>query len=374
MNRAIPTLLSAFLLAISASVWAGPYSDGLHGVASNDPRFVGWATGITVNWVNGFHPGGGFDNTLRALGPAKPVSNDVVTLGDNGSAVLTFGTSIRNLPGPDLAVYENGFDGFCELAFVEVSSNGRDYARFPSVSLNGPLASDYAKLDPTSVYNLAGKHVNNNIGYVTAWQGTPFNLDDLRTNSLVTLGKVNLDNINFVRIQDIYGNTDCATFGWTYDQATSLIDPTTGANYTKNNLIYDGGNLGRELAGFDLDAVGVLRPISGDANGDGKIDGADLALWQQHYDPLGLDNNTFGMGDFNGDGKIDGGDLALWQQHYNPIGITGLDGAAPLGDFGPLAPVPEPGTFALLSLAAALAYARRSRRRRANDECRMTRE
>ncbi|MGB2754666.1 MAG: dockerin type I domain-containing protein [Phycisphaerae bacterium] len=29
------------------------------------------------------------------------------------------------------------------------------------------------------------------------------------------------------------------------------------------------------------------RPL-GDANGDGKIDGTDLALWQQHYNPLGL--------------------------------------------------------------------------------------
>ncbi|HUU85066.1 MAG TPA: SBBP repeat-containing protein [Phycisphaerae bacterium] len=58
-----------------------------------------------------------------------------------------------------------------------------------------------------------------------------------------------------------------------------------------------------------------------DANGDTRVDGGDLALWQQHYDPLGQHANDAGMGDWNGDGKIDGGDLALWQQRYNPLGL-----------------------------------------------------
>jgi hypothetical protein len=30
----------------------------------------------------------------------------------------------------------------------------------------------------------------------------------------------------------------------------------------------------------------------------------------------------FGAGDFNADGKIDGGDLALWQQNYDPLGVA----------------------------------------------------
>jgi hypothetical protein len=88
-------------------------------------------------------------------------------------------------------------------------------------------------------------------------------------------------------------------------------------------------------------AMAAAGPIPGDANGDGKVDGGDLAIWQQHYDPLGANaNNTFAWGDFNGDGKIDGGDLAIWQQYYDPIGSGGLDG---LG-----ANVPEPATLLLL--------------------------
>lgn len=96
-------------------------------------------------------------------------------------------------------------------------------------------------------------------------------------------------------------------------------------------------------------------PLPGDANDDGKVDGGDLALWQQNYDPLGLngDNNTWAMGDWNRDTKIDGGDLALWQQHYLPRGISmsiSVNGTrvTPYGSTDP-AEVPEPASLALVS-------------------------
>ena len=85
---------------------------------------------------------------------------------------------------------------------------------------------------------------------------------------------------------------------------------------------------------FDFDVsvyaatIGGGRVIlPGDANGDDKVDGGDLALWQQNYDPVGANpSNDWGRGDWNEDGKIDGVDLAIWQQHYDPTGKNPGDG------------------------------------------------
>lgn len=251
------SLFAATALALLLRVsWAGPYSGPHEGVSRDDARFVGWATGIEMHWPAGFTPGGGYDNTTRALGPAPGTSNDVVVFGNEGWAVLTFDRVIRNNPGPDLAVFENGFNNpiFAELAFLEVSTDGASYARFPSVSLN-PFPGEYGPIDATNVHNLAGKHVNNND---QAWMGTPFDLDDLLSHALVVGGLVDLDNINCVKVIDVYGHDN----GTTYDEATSLVDPTTGLHYPVNHVIHDGGNYGLLLAGFDLDAVGILEPVT----------------------------------------------------------------------------------------------------------------
>ncbi len=97
-------------------------------------------------------------------------------------------------------------------------------------------------------------------------------------------------------------------------------------------------------------AMNSLIPIRGDTNGDGLIDGYDLALWQVHYDPLGLNpGNSWEIGDWTGDGLIDGLDLAYWQQNYDSIG-SGMQA------------VPEPSTiFLALTGLAALAGKRLAR-------------
>ena len=102
----------------------------------------------------------------------------------------------------------------------------------------------------------------------------------------------------------------------------TLMLSLNAANYWDNSTA-------TRATGFENSALQsthfcVIVPVQGDANVDTRVDGGDLALWQQNYDPLGTGNNTFAMGNWNADNKIDGGDLALWQQNYDPIGQTGL--------------------------------------------------
>jgi hypothetical protein len=104
-------------------------------------------------------------------------------------------------------------------------------------------------------------------------------------------------------------------------------------------------------------ALQTVALTPGDANGDGLVDGADLAAWQAHYDPLGMNANTFDMGDWNTDGRVDGADLALWQAHYDPFGA----GASALGG---IAEAPEPATLLLLAAGLAFGAAARATRRR----------
>jgi hypothetical protein len=161
------------------------------------------------------------------------LSNGVVSLGDGGTATLTFKNPIRNGNGWDFAVFENSFlDSFLELAFVEVSSDGNKFVRFPSESLSDTLkqttAFGYTK--PEKVNNLAGKYI---AGY-----GTPFDLEELKDS----VG-IDINSIKFVRIRDVVGS----------------INTKYATRDTKGRKINDPWPTRFPSSGFDLDAIGVIH-------------------------------------------------------------------------------------------------------------------
>ena len=128
-----------------------------------------------------------FGNDSLALDTANG-SMDVVSLGDGGIATLSFNFPIYNGEGADFAVFENGIKSqsppykyFLELAFVEVSTDGVKFVRFPSVSLTqtDTQIDTYDQLDPTQIYNLAGKYESN--------YGTAFDLEDLTDSSGINI-------------------------------------------------------------------------------------------------------------------------------------------------------------------------------------------
>lgn len=236
--RRIAFLLAALGTAGAAS--AGSFTDV--GIAADDARFVGWATGfenLTRGPINAANPAlgtAGFGVGASALGAPGGVF-DVVTLGDGGSITLTFDRPIVDGPGADFAVFENGFANgatlFAELAFVEVSTNGTDFARFASIS-DTPVATQvgaFGTLDPTNLSNLAGKHA---LG-----TGTGFDLSTL-TNVPASLDR---NAIRYVRVIDVVGS----------------IDPLLGSKDSRGVMINDPFATPFDTGGFDLDAIGAIN-------------------------------------------------------------------------------------------------------------------
>lgn len=231
MKRTCFGMLLAFLAA--GNLQAGPYSgpsDTSHpidpAIPSASPLFVEWADAIDPSRTY-FAPNGSSSISNTSFNSLGELTATEIANGDSpGFLTVTFPSGIRNDSGADFAVFENGFafgspNGlFAELAYVDVSSNGVDFARFPSISTNiAPVAGSgaFAGFDTTNIYNLAGKHAG---GY-----GTPFNLDDLLLDPLVTSGQVDLDNIQYVRLFDIPGNG-----AFLDSQANPILDnwPTVG--------------------------------------------------------------------------------------------------------------------------------------------------
>ena len=200
-------------------------------VAFNDARLTAWATRIVAQ-QKGANLGAAFAEAQNALGPADDSGAQVVSLGEGGSLTLGFAEPLTDHPGPDFAVFENAFDdGFLELAFVEVSSDGVVFVRFDSLSLGRERVASYATLDARALAGLAGKYRK---GY-----GTPFDLARLQNKPDVRSGAVDLGAIRYVRLVDIIGDgRETDSFG------APIYDPTPT----------------RDSAGFDLDAVGVLKP------------------------------------------------------------------------------------------------------------------
>lgn len=214
---------------------------GSTAISATSGSFVAWATGCILHrgYMNIADPSLGLVTAGDSSYALGAVDHYTVSLGDSGVADLTFDAPIYNGSGADFAVFENGFanpanaeEAFLELAFVEVSSDGVHYFRFPATSntqdtLQIRGAGDY--MNARYINNLAGKYVAN--------YGTPFDLQEL-----AGISGLDIDNITHVRIVDVIGSiSEHASL----DNAGHKInDPYPTAFAT---------------GGFDLDAVGVIH-------------------------------------------------------------------------------------------------------------------
>lgn len=235
----ILTILVCLLFSgeISFAQFAPPAGQpGTTAIYKDSSAFVTWATGCKV--VRGLQdisaPAYGYANvgdSASALGIAG--ATGIVSLGDGGSATLQFNTPIIDGTGPDLAVFENGFDDtFLELAFVEVSSDGIHFFRFPATSNTDTITQtwSFGQTDATKINNLAGKYKGE--------YGTPFDLADIQDTVLL-----DKQAITHVRVIDVIG----------------CIQNQYCSRDINHHKINDPWPTGFGSGGFDLDAVGVIH-------------------------------------------------------------------------------------------------------------------
>lgn len=182
-------------------------------------------------------------------------STDVYCLGVGGSITLSFGAGlIADQSGPDFTIFENPIyanedpsTDFAELMFVEVSSNGVDFARFPVTSHTPAPIGPYGTLNPADVSGFAGVRpvlVNVNTNSINPFDpavsgGDPFDLSALINDPLVKQNQVNLNQIRFVRLVDVLGN------GASFDSSgRPIYDPT-----------------GPGTNGADVDSLAVIHGV-----------------------------------------------------------------------------------------------------------------
>ncbi len=172
-----------------------------------------------------------------------------VSLGDGGEIIVSFQNPIRNGVGPDFAVFENGFFSpptqniliYLELAFVEVSSDGENFFRFPSVS------NQQTETQVTSFQSVDYRLYENLAGIFPVFWGVAFDLDDLILNP-DDIPLLDFENIYFVKIIDVVGS----------------INPNIASYDSRGNIINESYPTPFSTGGFDLDAVSVINenPVS----------------------------------------------------------------------------------------------------------------
>lgn len=341
--------------------WVGPEGDGISGGYTGqtvqnyvNPIFAGFAD----NYVNYFPSGENIYNEMFMNPEAITGApwNDagwvyvIITMGDLGLANLadyhgpapsgtyapgeitaTFDECpIVNGPGPDFATFENGFSAgwttpeiFAELAYVEVSSNGVDFIRFPTHSLTPKWPGAYGTIYATGVFGLTGKHIN---AYGDQW-GTPFDLDWIADHPLVLNGTVDLDNIRYVKQVDMVGGGPNDASGTGDTGKTSFSFDSYG------NVIFDSWPTWGS-GGADLDAVAVINTSATDSDGDNIVDYWDNCQQSSNEKQYDTDGDGYGNacdcdinGEEGGDGVVDLSDFNVLKAAWNSTGPIMIPGA-----------------------------------------------
>jgi hypothetical protein len=234
---------------VSSDLHVIAYSNPDQGIPGTSTVFRGWIAAVEdIHRPNPDSGGFAMNDDYEAVTPPRAVigrpaefenfegRTHVYSLGKAGTITLAFDDAIVNGPGPDFAVFENGFYAgdsmFAEFAFVEVATTTNAWARFPVTTFATNPVGPFDMVEVSRTDGVAGK---------TALEfGAPFDLEWLRHHPNVTNGLVDLDRIAYIRMIDIIG------------------DGTTPDSF--GNPIYDAhSSFDANTDGFDLRGIGVIH-------------------------------------------------------------------------------------------------------------------
>lgn len=273
-----PTILLALSLAPVALV-----SSGL-AQSLSAPATVFASRVVALNH-NG-QAGGGIFNPPNLLGAPD---GGVNSLGIGGHATVGFDVTLTDGPGADFIVSENAFfsggvgSSFAEMMFVEVSSNGVDFARIPNAYTGPPVSPGgfgvvnvglYEGMAGATPVNLSAADPQD----VVDAGGDAIDLADLYSHSLVQSGLVDLNAITEVRLVDVRDGIDRDTFG------RLIHDPGSGsADADSVTVIHHTANQSANGPRVDVvvPATGQFFVTFEDPDGWTDLDPASLhfALW-----------------------------------------------------------------------------------------------
>jgi len=260
--------------------------------AASLPSQSVFATQVIGHNTNG-NAGGGIFNPQNALGAPQGTLH-VHSLGIGGDLTLGFALPITDGAGAELIVGENAFrltpfggEVFAEVMFVEVSSNGIDFARFPASYFGPPTQPGPFGTAVVGAYaGMAGQtpvlatQPGADAQDVVEAGGDAFDLADLLPNPLVQLGLVDLTNISRVRLIDVVSGQSLDHRG------VPIFDPGAGsADVDSVTVIHQQGAIA---------ANGPTVELTVDLNGTARLRIEDPDGWQD-LDPGSLRAALFGI-------------------------------------------------------------------------------
>lgn len=226
-------------------------------------------------------------NGNNALGPPSGGglflgSTHAASLGVQGWTVLQLDEAAFDGAGTDLIVCENAFfvsgapgTAFVEAVFVEVSTDGNTFVRFPA-EYGGPAVQSppFAGVRPEWYFGFAGvlpvsadpaKGVDPL--HLVHGGGDAFDLGDLADDPAVVAGDVDLYDIRYVRLVDVRSGVDTDDLGTeVFDagldaSASADIDALVVVNSLPNQVPQ------RPAVELELDSSGFLHLVIEDLNG-----------------------------------------------------------------------------------------------------------